>query len=132
MGDIVIPEMGQVNPFMGFAHKYLSREKPYALEDGRKKTAYRGLARIPKLGLELGMEPIIEYLKRNLRSAGSSRWEAIATECGIAKTLPRKIAFNDRDNPGVQTIQPLIDFFQAVDRGEKSLPEKRITTSHPA
>ncbi len=69
------------------------------------------------------MEPIIEYLKRNLRAAGSARWEAIAEEAGIAKTLPRKIAFNDRDNPGIQTVQPLIDFFNAVDRGEKALPE---------
>lgn len=69
------------------------------------------------------MEPIIDYLKRKLRDAGSARWEAIAQECGIAKTLPRKIAFNDRDNPGVQTIQPLIDFFRAVEQGEKVLPE---------
>lgn len=68
------------------------------------------------------MEPIIDYLKRNLREAGHARWEAIAADCGIAKTLPRKIAFNDRDNPGVQTVQPLIDYFQAVERGEKELP----------
>lgn len=69
------------------------------------------------------MEPIIDYLKRNLRAAGHARWESIAEEAGIAKTLPRKIAYNDRDNPGIQTVQPLIDFFQAVDRGEKYLPE---------
>jgi len=69
------------------------------------------------------MESIVEYLKRNLKAAGSARWEAIATECGIAKSLPRKIAYDDRDNPGVQTIQPLLDFFQAVERGEKTLPE---------
>jgi hypothetical protein len=74
------------------------------------------------------MEPIIDYLKRNLRDAGSARWEAIAADCGIAKTLPRKIAFNDRDNPGVQTIQPLVDYFQAVDRGEKHLPALANTT----
>lgn len=69
------------------------------------------------------MEPIIEYLKRNLREAGSQRWELIAAECGIAKSLPRKIAFNDRDNPGIQTVQPLIDYFQEVDRGIRKLPE---------
>lgn len=69
------------------------------------------------------MEPIIDYLKRKLRDAGPARWEAIATECGIAKTLPRKIAYDDRDNPGVQTVQPLLDYFQAVERGERELPE---------
>ena len=68
------------------------------------------------------MEPIIDYLKRNLRGAGSGRWEAIAAEAGIAKTLQRKIAFNDRGNPGVQTIQPLVDYFQSVERGERDLP----------
>ena len=68
------------------------------------------------------METIIDYLKRNLREAGPHRWELIAAETGVAKTLPRKIAFNDRDNPGVQTIQPLIDYFQSVDRGERCLP----------
>lgn len=69
------------------------------------------------------MESIINFLKRRLREAGHGRWEAIALEAGVAKTLPRKIAYDDRDNPGVQTVQPLLDFFQAVDRGEKALPE---------
>lgn len=69
------------------------------------------------------MEPIIDYLKRVLRAAGSARWEAIAEQAGVAKSLPRKIAFNDRDNPGVQTVQPLIDYFQEVERGERTLPE---------
>lgn len=69
------------------------------------------------------MESIIDYLKRKLREAGAARWEAIAAEAGVAKTLPRKIAYDDRENPGVATIQPLIDFFSAVERGEKKLPE---------
>lgn len=69
------------------------------------------------------MESIIDYLKRKLREAGAARWEAIAAEAGVAKTLPRKIAYDDRENPGVATIQPLIDFFAAVERGERELPE---------
>lgn len=69
------------------------------------------------------MEPIVDYLKRKLIEAGSPRWESIAAECGIAKTLPRKIAYGDRENPGVQTVQPLLDYFQAADRGEKLLPD---------
>ena len=68
------------------------------------------------------MEPIIDYLKRSLLQAGHARWEAIAERAGVAKTLPRKIAYGDRGNPGVQTIQPLVTFFQAVERGEAELP----------
>lgn len=69
------------------------------------------------------METIIDSLKRKLRAAGSGRWEAISSEAGVAKTLPRKIAFNDRENPGVQTIQPLVDYFKEVESGARSLPE---------
>jgi hypothetical protein len=57
------------------------------------------------------MENVIDYLKRKLREVGPSRWEAIAMECGVAKTLPRKLAYGDRENPGVQTVQPLLDYF---------------------
>jgi hypothetical protein len=71
------------------------------------------------------MEPIIDYLKRSLMAAGHARWEAIADRAGVAKTLPRKIAYGDRENPGVQTIQPLVTFFQAVERGEAELPPAR-------
>jgi len=73
------------------------------------------------------MESIIEKLKRQLRLAGAPRWEAIAFECGVAKTLPRKIAYEDRENPGVMTVQPLIDFFAQVERGERVLPEPMAT-----
>lgn len=70
------------------------------------------------------METILDYLRRRLREAGSARWEAIAKEAGIAKTLPRKLLYDSkRENPGVQTVQPLLDFFAAVDRGEKQLPD---------
>lgn len=69
------------------------------------------------------MEPIIDYLKRQLRAAGPARWEAIAAECGVEKGLPRKLAYGDRKNPGVKTVQPLVWYFEAVDRGEQTLPE---------
>lgn len=67
----------------------------------------------------------MEYLKRRLNEAGSARWEAIAAEAGVAKTLPRKIAYGDRNNSLVETIQPLLDYFGAVDRGERELPEEK-------
>jgi hypothetical protein len=69
------------------------------------------------------MDSIIDGLKQKLRDAGHARWELIAAEVGVAKTLPRKIVYGDRENPGVLTIQPLISFFAAVERGERALPE---------
>ena len=72
------------------------------------------------------IEPIIEHLKRKLREAGSARWELIARECGVAKSLPRKLVYGDRENPGVQTIQPLIDFFEAVAQGHRQLPNPEL------
>lgn len=69
------------------------------------------------------MEPILDYLKRQLRAAGPKRWPAIAAATGCSVHTIRKVAYNDIENPGVVTMQPLLDLFQAVDRGERVLPE---------
>lgn len=70
------------------------------------------------------METILDYIKRRLGEAGPARWERIAIEAGVATSLPRKLVWDKRrDNPGVQTIQPLLDYFAAVDRGEINLPD---------
>lgn len=69
------------------------------------------------------MSSILKPVIDRLRAAGPGAWEQIAAEAGVAKTLPRKLVYGDRDNPGVLTIQPLVDYFAAVDRGEKKLPE---------
>lgn len=72
------------------------------------------------------MSTILDPLVERLRSVPSSSWEAIAEAAGCAKTLPRKLATRDRTNPGVQTIQPLVDFFAKVDRGEAQMPPALI------
>lgn len=81
------------------------------------------------------IEPITEFLKRRLREAGASRFDAIADEAtllaGMSLDSPqrvhasfiRKLVYGSRENPRVQTIQPLLDFFAAIDRGERDLPE---------
>lgn len=82
------------------------------------------------------MEPVIEYLRRKLKEAGAASWPAIAEtvskdlteERKIGSALLRKIAYGDRDNPGVQTIQPLLDYFADVERGERTLPPETEPT----
>lgn len=68
------------------------------------------------------METIMDYLKRRLREVGPALWEPIADQAGVAKSLPRKIAYGDREDPKVGTVQPLLDYLQAVERGERALP----------
>lgn len=78
------------------------------------------------------IESITEYLKRRLREAGASRFEAIAERAtklagldddgAVRGSFIRKFVYGSRENPRVQTIQPLLDYFAAVDRGEEALP----------
>lgn len=77
------------------------------------------------------MEPIIDYVKRRLKVHGPSLWEAIASEAGVAKTLPRKIVYGDRENPGVQTVQPLLTYLQAVESGDRKLPTPAQEPAQP-
>lgn len=63
------------------------------------------------------IEPITDFLKRRLRDAGPARWDAIAEEAGVAPSFIRKFMYGSRENPRVQTIQPLVDYFNAVDGG---------------
>jgi hypothetical protein len=66
--------------------------------------------------------PIIEYLQTKLREAGPKRFRAIAAETGLSESILPKLAYGMRDNPRVQTIQPLLDYFDAIERGERELP----------
>lgn len=47
---------------------------------------------------------------------------AIAAELGISQSLLPKIIGGHRDNPRVATVQPLLDYFDRLDRGEIELP----------
>ena len=78
------------------------------------------------------MEGILDYLKRKLRSAGPRRWAAIAAATGCSEHTMRKVAYNDIENPGVVTMQPLLDFFLAIDRGEAQLPEPTESKADPS
>lgn len=69
------------------------------------------------------VESITDFLKRRLREAGAARFDAIAEEAGVTPSFIRKFVYGSRENPRVQTVQPLLDYFQAVDRGERVLPD---------
>lgn len=81
------------------------------------------------------VESITEYLHRKLTEAGTARFEAIATEAtryaGLADddearvrvSFVRKFFYGDRPDPRVGTVEPLLNYFRAVDRGERKLPE---------
>lgn len=69
------------------------------------------------------IEPITIYLKRKLKDAGAARFDAIADAAGVNGSFIRKFFYGSRENPRVQTIQPLIDYFKAVERGELQLAE---------
>lgn len=62
-------------------------------------------------------EPLTDYLKRRLREAGASNFDAIAAETGVTCSFIRKFVYGSRENPRVQTIQPLLDYFAAKDAG---------------
>lgn len=72
------------------------------------------------------IEPIADNLKRRLREAGPGKFEAIAARTGVTLSFIRKFVYGGRENPRVQTIQPLVDFFSAVDRGEVDLARVQV------
>jgi predicted transcriptional regulator len=78
------------------------------------------------------IEPITEYLKRRLREAGAARFDAIADATGVTRSFIPKFVYGSRENPRVQTIQPLLDFFQQVDAGERELPPASNDDNHKA
>lgn len=73
-------------------------------------------------------ETLIDHLRRRLRAVGASRWQGIAQAAGVSPRLLPKIAYGDRDNPRVRTIQPLLDYFAAVDRGDLTVPGEEVET----
>ena len=68
------------------------------------------------------MQSIMDYLRDRLRAAGPRRFDAIAHAAGVSPSLLPKLAYGMRDNPRIQTVQPLLDLFSSVDRGEREMP----------
>lgn len=87
-----------------------------------------GIAPIPETGLRWRTmdEPIIDYLRARLKASTPRGWPEIAQEAN--SRLPddkhvtlhslRKIAYGDRENPGLVQVQALLDVFKAREQRE--------------
>lgn len=75
----------------------------------------KGIAQIPETGLHCPAmsETTIEFLRRRLRLEGAHRWPEIALRTGMSANTLRKMAYGDRKNPRLATIEPLLDYFRA-------------------
>jgi len=66
-------------------------------------------------------QPILSIIRERLKAAGASQWPGIAESASAAAGLVgdrritshslRKLAYGDRDNPGMQHVQALCDHF---------------------
>jgi DNA-binding phage protein len=57
-------------------------------------------------------ESTIEFLRRRLKVEGAHRWPEIARQTGMSANTLRKLAYSDRKNPRLATIEPLLIYFR--------------------
>lgn len=75
-------------------------------------------------------EPILEYLKRRLE-ASKGDWRRIADATGVPYGTVVNIAQGKSPNPTLQSVQPLLNYFQALDAMVERLrhgPEAKAAT----
>ena len=71
------------------------------------------------------MHLITEQLKSELRNAGAAAFPRIAEETGVALSFIRKFYYGGRENPRIQTIQPLITYFGCRCKAKPQSPKQR-------
>lgn len=54
---------------------------------------------------------LLTYVRDNLRAVGPRCWPAIAEATGKPISTLRKIAYRDRKNPKLDTVQPIANYF---------------------
>ena len=77
----------------------------------------------------MAIEPIREYIKRRLTEVGTAQFQAVASDSGVNVNFIRKFFYGCRENPRIQSIEPLLNYFEAIDRGERELAPCRTTES---
>lgn len=60
--------------------------------------------------------PITTYLQEKLTEVGTAGFEQLAADTGVKVSFIRKFFYGGRKDPRVNTIQPLLDHFQAQER----------------
>lgn len=60
--------------------------------------------------------PITTYLHRKLTEVGTSGFEKLAGDTGVKVSFIRKFFYGGRQDPRVNTVQPLLDYFHEQDR----------------
>ena len=53
---------------------------------------------------------LLAYVKDGLRRVGPKRWPEIGAATGTSVNTMRKVAYNNRKNPRIQTIQPIANW----------------------
>lgn len=78
----------------------------------------------------MAVEPIRDYVKRRLTEVGTANFAAISADAGVNVNFVRKFFYGGRKNPRVQSIEPLLHYFQAVDAGQRELPVSARSPAH--
>lgn len=60
--------------------------------------------------------PITTYLREKLTEVGTTGFEQLAAKTGVKVSFIRKFYYGGRENPRVNTVQPLLDHFYAQDK----------------
>lgn len=55
---------------------------------------------------------LLSYVKTSLRAVGPKEWPAISAATGKPISTLRKIAYGDRKNPRLDTIEPIANHFR--------------------
>lgn len=76
------------------------------------------------------MSKLLKPLVARLRQYSLAELERIADAAGVAPSIPRHIR-NGRKNPTLNSIEPLIIFFDKVDAGEIDLSQV-LASAQPA
>ena len=55
---------------------------------------------------------LLPFVRTNLRAVGKDVWPAISEATGVPCNTLRKLAYNDRKNPRLSTIEPVAKWFK--------------------
>lgn len=55
---------------------------------------------------------ILPFVRKSLREAGKDIWPVISADTGVPENTLRKLAYNDRKNPRLSTVEPVAKWFR--------------------